>query len=175
MSVPPDRAARERHAPPPAPPPSGFVQLTGRGGYTTHNGPWYEKRDETGRLIRGFRVLPHHLSDGVGVTDVCMDERRAEPVEVLAHTGVGERVEGDDMVVGVVLPPVAHEVGTDESGGAGDEDCGHDLSPQYGRRAPRSARPGLLRSRADSTGSTTPQSASTAGSSHCRPSSSAAL
>lgn len=62
MSVPPDRAARERPAPTPAPPPEGFTQLTGRGGYTTHNGPWYERHDETGRLIRGFRVLPHHLN-----------------------------------------------------------------------------------------------------------------
>lgn len=62
MSVPPDPAARERRAPPPADPPPGFVQLTGRGGYTTHNGPWYERYDEGGRLIRGFRVLPHHLN-----------------------------------------------------------------------------------------------------------------
>jgi acyl-coenzyme A thioesterase PaaI-like protein len=62
MSVPPDPADRERPAPPPAPPPSGFVMLTGRGGYTTHNGPWYERYDETGRMIRGFRVLPHHLN-----------------------------------------------------------------------------------------------------------------
>jgi hypothetical protein len=54
MSVPPDPADRERPAPPPAPPPSGFVMLTGRGGYTTHNGPWYERYDETGRMIRGL-------------------------------------------------------------------------------------------------------------------------
>ena len=45
----------------------------------------------------------------------------AGPLEVARIAGVREQVEGDDVVVGVLLEPPADEVRADEAGGAGDE------------------------------------------------------
>ena len=42
-------------------PPAGFSLVTSSGGFSTHNGPYFEKRVE-GRVLRGFRVLPRHAN-----------------------------------------------------------------------------------------------------------------
>ena len=64
------------------------------------------------------------LLDHVGVADVGLHERdavddlrgsRGSPAYVSA-------IEGDHVVVRVLLEPVPHEVGADEPGRAGDED-----------------------------------------------------
>jgi len=43
-------------------PPPGFVALPARGGFTERNGPWFEKTDADGRVLRGLRILPRHLN-----------------------------------------------------------------------------------------------------------------
>ena len=43
-------------------PPPGFVALPARGGFTERNGPWFEKTDADGTVLRGLRVLPRHLN-----------------------------------------------------------------------------------------------------------------
>jgi uncharacterized protein (TIGR00369 family) len=47
-------------------PPPGFVMLPARGGFTGRNGPWFEKADADGRVLRGLRILPRHLN-GLGI------------------------------------------------------------------------------------------------------------
>lgn len=42
-------------------PPDGFTLVTSSGGFSTHNGPYFEKRVE-GRVLRGFRALPRHAN-----------------------------------------------------------------------------------------------------------------
>lgn len=42
-------------------PPPGFVRVTSSGGFSTHNGPYFEKPME-GRVLRGFRALPRHAN-----------------------------------------------------------------------------------------------------------------
>ena len=63
------------------------------------------------------------LADRLEIADVALDE--GDPVldvgQVGAVAGVGEHVEGDHVVVGVLLDPVADEVGADEAGTAGHE------------------------------------------------------
>src|SRR4029453_16922429 len=99
--------------------------------------------------------------------------------------GVGEGVEGDHHVVGVALDPPAAEVGADEPGPTGHHHAparsngslaalAHENSPVI-KAGSRSARRGLPWSRPDSTGSVTPQSAPTAGSSQATPSPSSGL
>ncbi|TWT05145.1 PaaI family thioesterase [Reyranella sp. CPCC 100927] len=43
-------------------PPPGFVALPARGGFTERNGPWFEKTEADGRVLRGLHVLPRHLN-----------------------------------------------------------------------------------------------------------------
>lgn len=43
-------------------PPPGFIALPARGGFTERNGPWFEKVDPDGRVLRGLRILPRHLN-----------------------------------------------------------------------------------------------------------------
>ncbi len=68
-------------------------------------------------------VGPDRLEGGVAVTDVTVDER--DPVldvgQVGPVPGVGEGVVDDHVIVGMVLHPVADEVGTDETGATGHE------------------------------------------------------
>jgi uncharacterized protein (TIGR00369 family) len=45
-----------------ADPPPGFIALPARGGFTERNGPWFEKTEADGRVLRGLRVLPRHLN-----------------------------------------------------------------------------------------------------------------
>jgi acyl-coenzyme A thioesterase PaaI-like protein len=45
----------------PIDPPPGFVRVTSSGGFSTHNGPYFEKPAE-GRVLRGFRALPRHAN-----------------------------------------------------------------------------------------------------------------
>ena len=54
-----------------------------------------------------MRVLAQRRLHGVEVGDVAVHERDAvlDVVEVLAVAGVGERVERDDVVVGVLRRP----------------------------------------------------------------------
>ena len=54
-----------RHGDEAATPPEGFVLQTGRGAFTTHNGPYYVKQSDTG-VIQGFRALARHCN-GVGL------------------------------------------------------------------------------------------------------------
>ncbi len=105
-----------------------------------------------------------------------MHELMTNVIEIGAIPCVGERVDDDDRVVRVAcLGPVPNEVRSDETGAAGDENV-HVRSGHAGRtRSPISARLGFVRSRSDSTGFVTPQSAAISGSSHATPSSSAAL
>ncbi len=42
--------------------PPGFVALPARGGFTERNGPWFEKTETDGRVLRGLRILPRHLN-----------------------------------------------------------------------------------------------------------------
>jgi uncharacterized protein (TIGR00369 family) len=42
-------------------PPPGFVRVTSSGGFSTHNGPYFEKPAE-GRVLRGFRAVPRHAN-----------------------------------------------------------------------------------------------------------------
>ncbi len=46
-------------------PPDGFTPVTSSGGFSTYNGPYFEKRLE-GRVLRGFRALPRH-ANGLGI------------------------------------------------------------------------------------------------------------
>jgi uncharacterized protein (TIGR00369 family) len=46
-------------------PPEGFVPQTGRGAFTTHNGPYYFKPSEHG-VIQAFQALDRHCN-GVGL------------------------------------------------------------------------------------------------------------
>lgn len=43
-------------------PPPGFVAVPARGGFTERNGPWFEKVDADGTVLRGLRILPRHLN-----------------------------------------------------------------------------------------------------------------
>jgi hypothetical protein len=80
-------------------------------------------------------VLLEHLLDGVGVADVGLHERHAvDAVDVLAHAGVREGVQGDDVIAAMSFDPVSDEVGADESGCAGDQDRAH--GPSSGSHRP---------------------------------------
>ena len=61
----------------------------------------------------------------IAVADVSLDED--DPLldvgEARAVSGVRQQVVDDDVVVGVPLEPVVHEVRADEPGAAGDEDA----------------------------------------------------
>ena len=71
-------------------------------------------------------VFLEHLLDDLGVADVGVHERHpVDAVDVLAHARVRQRIEGDDVVTGMLFDPVPHEVGADEPGRAGDEDGAH--------------------------------------------------
>ena len=121
--------------------------------------------------------------DSVGVRDIGVDEvQRLDVVEAFSHSGVREGIERDDRVVRVVLAPVPAEVGANKAGSTGNEQCVHVQGFSYVRigqlgwsRGSSLLRRGFARSRADSTGSLTPQSAPICGSSHATPSSSAGL
>ena len=133
-------------------------------------------------------VAGHGLLERARVADVALDEAVAGIVVDVAQrrqvAGIRECVVDGDLVVGVGQDP-ADVVGADEPRPAGDE-LPHAISVSFGgqpvrsaawgrRSAGRSDRRGLSWSRADSTGSDTPQSAPTSGSSHATPSSSAGL
>ncbi len=66
------------------------------------------------------RVLLERPLDQLAVRDVALDQRDAVR-HVLAHAGVREQVEDDDVVAGMPVEPVADEVRADEAGAAGDE------------------------------------------------------
>ena len=76
--------------------------------WTTVSMPW-----STMRLGGCLEVADVALDEGAPVRHV---------VEVGQVAGVGEHVVGDDGVVGVLVHPVAHEVGADEPGAAGHEE-----------------------------------------------------
>ena len=87
------------------------------------------------------RLPLQHRSHDVGVADVCLHERDPgfDVGEVRAIPRVREQVEGDHVIGRVRAGPVTHEVRTDESRGAGDQDAhAHPLSalrltaPAYG-------------------------------------------
>jgi uncharacterized protein (TIGR00369 family) len=46
-------------------PPEGFVLQTGRGAFTTHNGPYWFKQSDTG-VVQAFHALARHCN-GVGL------------------------------------------------------------------------------------------------------------
>ena len=49
------------------PPPPGFVRSSGRGAFSTHNGPYFHKLDEEGDLThQAFYALPRH-ANGLGL------------------------------------------------------------------------------------------------------------
>jgi uncharacterized protein (TIGR00369 family) len=54
-----------RHVQEPPPPPEGFVLQTGRGAFTTHNGPYYARSSESG-VAQAFYALDRHCN-GVGL------------------------------------------------------------------------------------------------------------
>ena len=66
------------------------------------------------------RVLLECPLHQLAVRDVPLDQRDAVR-HVLAHAGVREQVEDDDVVTGMPVEPVADEVRADEAGAAGDE------------------------------------------------------
>ncbi|MNY39799.1 hypothetical protein D3C86_1745020 [compost metagenome] len=80
--------------------------------------------------------LGGEVHDGVGlgrervdegrVADVAVDEAEAgvglKILEARQVAGVGQRVEDDDLVLGMLVQDVAREVGADETGAAGDHD-----------------------------------------------------
>jgi hypothetical protein len=71
--------------------------------------------------------LADQLVDQVGVRDVTDDQRHpvtGQPVEGPGVAGIGQLVEYDDLVLGV-LDKMPDEVGPDEPGAAGDEEGGH--------------------------------------------------
>ena len=84
-------------------------------------------------------LLRQHALDELEVADVALDEAHVEPIEVAPVAGVGEQVERHDVVVGVLLEPVADEVRADEAGGAGDEQP-HRAYPALRRSGPRCSR-----------------------------------
>lgn len=43
-------------------PPEGFAPSTGRGPFTTHNGPYFHKIEEDGTLVQGFRATHRHCN-----------------------------------------------------------------------------------------------------------------
>ena len=79
-----------------------------------------------GRGVHDHVDLRDHFGDEVGVADVAVDERQplvADHVgEVLEVPRVGERVERDDLVIGV-RQQVPDEVRRDEPGAAGDQNA----------------------------------------------------
>jgi len=76
---------------------------------------------------RARPVLGEQSIDQRAVADVALHEDMpriaTQRVEVVKVAGVGQRIEVDDGLIGV-LEPVEHEVAADETGAAGDED-GH--------------------------------------------------
>ena len=78
-------------------------------------------------------VSVHEVLNGGGVADV--DALKAvvggliDVREVFKVAGVRQRVNIDDGGLGVALYKTANDVRADESGSAGNEDCGHHISP----------------------------------------------
>ena len=66
----------------------------------------------------------HRVADRVAIADVAVHEAEPRIVlkvgEALAIARIGQRVEDDDLIIGGGQD-VAGEVGTDETGGTGDE------------------------------------------------------
>ena len=54
-------------------------------------------------------------------------ERHREVVQI---AGIGERVEHDQAVIGIMLEQITGEVGTDEAGAAGDQNGFHATMPR---------------------------------------------
>ena len=108
----------------------------------------------------------------VGDVELCERDRVLEVGQIRSGARVGQGVERDDVVAGMVFGPPATEVRADEAGAAG-----HDDSLAHARHVDpvrsSSSRLGLAWSRSDSTGCSTPQSAPIAGSSQATPNSSA--
>jgi len=77
---------------------------------------------------RSWLMLGEELGDQLGVSDVtsdkCVPGIRFKGGQILEIASVGKLVEGDHAV-GFAGNPVENEVGTDESGSAGDKDGGH--------------------------------------------------
>ena len=47
-------------------PPEGFIRQSGRGAFTTHNGPYYRRLTPGGDVEQAFYALPRHCN-GVGL------------------------------------------------------------------------------------------------------------
>ncbi len=115
--------------------------------------------EEAGRIDDGVAVVRlggevhdrvdllgvEHLVEAGRVGDVALgeDDPVAEVAQVREVARVGERVVGDDVVVGALGRPVAHEVRADEPGGAGDEEPHRTIlrSPRDSTRWKRAERP----------------------------------
>jgi acyl-coenzyme A thioesterase PaaI-like protein len=99
-------------------PPDGFVLVTSSAGFSTHNGPYFEKRVE-GRVLRGFRALPRHanslgivhggmlsafLDSTMGVAVQRFTRRRSVTLRLVADFvtpgRVGDWLEADAELVG---------------------------------------------------------------------------
>ncbi len=81
-----------------------------------------------GEVDDGARFgIRQQVGDEIAITDVAADELVTritfEFLEVLEIAGVSEQVEVNDKLIGL-LQPIEHEVGTNEAGGASNED-GH--------------------------------------------------
>ena len=70
-------------------PPEGFVRVTSSGGFSSHNGPYFERPAE-GRVVRGFRALPRHANAlGIvhgGMLTAFLDSTMGVAVHRLAHS-----------------------------------------------------------------------------------------
>ena len=67
------------------------------------------------------------LPDEIGIGDVALNEAEAwivaHLVQIRQVPGIGQQVETKDLVVGLLAQHVPHVGGTDESGGAGDQNA----------------------------------------------------
>ena len=77
----------------------------------------------------GDVMMVEEVGDELGVADIADDEvdHGVGGWETFGVAGVGECIEDDDLVFGVIFSPVMNEVGADESGSACDEDIFHDF------------------------------------------------
>jgi len=102
-------------------PPAGFVQVTSSGGFSTHNGPYWERPAE-GRVVRGFHALPRHANAlGIvhgGMLTAFLDSTMGVAVHRLVHSrSVTIRLVADFLSPGRVgdwLQAEAELIGVDE-------------------------------------------------------------
>ena len=71
-------------------------------------------------------LLPHQFVHPVEIADVSLDERIVRPVldvlEVGKIAGIGQLIDIDDMIVGILRHEKAHYVRANETGSSGDDD-----------------------------------------------------